>query len=67
MKSDNVRDGAATFRVLEVWSGDHILKVESQSEPTSMIGTSSSTVSSGEVSLLSRLYIHCNNVKFIIL
>uniref|UniRef100_A0A0D3AJ25 Replication protein A 70 kDa DNA-binding subunit B/D first OB fold domain-containing protein n=1 Tax=Brassica oleracea var. oleracea TaxID=109376 RepID=A0A0D3AJ25_BRAOL len=52
VKSDNVRDGAATFRVLEVWSGDHILKVESQSEPTSMIGTSSSTVSSGEVLML---------------
>ncbi|KAL0667706.1 hypothetical protein Bca4012_030410 [Brassica carinata] len=47
VNSDNARDGAGTFKVLEVWSGDHILKVESQSEPTSMTGTSSSTLSSG--------------------
>ncbi|XP_048599852.1 uncharacterized protein LOC125579972 [Brassica napus] len=47
VNSDNAMDGAGTFKVLEVWSGDHILKVESQSEPTSMTGTSSSTLSSG--------------------
>ncbi|CAG7885630.1 unnamed protein product [Brassica rapa] len=52
VNSDNVRDGAGTYKVLEVWSGDHILKVESQSEPTSMIGTSSSTLSSGDVLML---------------
>ncbi|KAG2277147.1 hypothetical protein Bca52824_059702 [Brassica carinata] len=49
VNSDNARDGAGTFKVLEVWSGDHILKVESQSEPTSMTGTSSSILSSGDV------------------
>ncbi|XP_056842982.1 uncharacterized protein LOC130511114 [Raphanus sativus] len=52
VRSDNVRDGAETFKVLEVWSGDHILKVESQSEPNSMIGTSSSTMSTGDVLML---------------
>ncbi|KAF3546364.1 hypothetical protein DY000_02002857 [Brassica cretica] len=41
-----------TFKVLEVWSGDKILQVESQSEPNSMIGTSSSTMSSCDVLML---------------
>ncbi|KAF8083976.1 hypothetical protein N665_0741s0010 [Sinapis alba] len=44
--------GAETFKVLEVWCGDKILKVESQSEPTSMIDTSSSTMSSCDVLML---------------
>ncbi|KAF3511204.1 hypothetical protein F2Q69_00002536 [Brassica cretica] len=35
------------IRVLEVWSGDKILEIESQSEPASMIGASSSSMSSG--------------------
>ncbi|KAG2247131.1 hypothetical protein Bca52824_086759 [Brassica carinata] len=51
VNSDNAMDGAGTFKVLEVWSGDHILKVESQSEPTSMTGTSSSTLSSGDLKM----------------
>ncbi|CAF2034934.1 unnamed protein product, partial [Brassica napus] len=46
VNSDNVTNGAETFKVLEVWSGNEILQVESQSEPNSMIGTSSSTMSS---------------------
>ncbi|KAJ4910556.1 P-loop containing nucleoside triphosphate hydrolase protein [Raphanus sativus] len=52
VSSDNVRDGADTFKVLEVWSGDHVLKVESASEPSSMIGTSSSAMSSEVVFML---------------
>lgn len=60
VSSDNVWDGADTFKVLEVWSGDHVLKVESASEPSSMIGTSSSAMSSEVVSLLFTLYIQCN-------
>ncbi|KAG2299347.1 hypothetical protein Bca4012_010919 [Brassica carinata] len=50
--SDNVTNGADTFKVLEVWSGDKLLKVEEQSEPISMIGTSSSTTTSGDVLML---------------
>ncbi|KAF8099598.1 hypothetical protein N665_0241s0031 [Sinapis alba] len=52
ISSENVRDGSDTFKVLHIWAGDHILNIESQSEPTSMIGTSSSTVSSEVVLLL---------------
>ncbi|CAF1930403.1 unnamed protein product [Brassica napus] len=52
VSSDNVTNGAETFKVLEVWSGDKILQVESQSEPNSMIGTSSSTMSSCDVLML---------------
>ncbi|CAF2273411.1 unnamed protein product [Brassica napus] len=46
VSSDNVTNEAETFKVLEVWFGNEILQVESQSEPNSMIGTSSSTMSS---------------------
>ncbi|CAF1967821.1 unnamed protein product [Brassica napus] len=52
VSSDNVTNGAEIFKVLEVWSGDKILQVESQSEPNSMIGTSSSTMSSCDVLML---------------
>ncbi|XP_013658519.1 replication protein A 70 kDa DNA-binding subunit-like [Brassica napus] len=52
VSSDNVTNGAETFKVLEVWSGDKNLQVESQSEPNSMIGTSSSTMSSCDVLML---------------
>ncbi|KAF8109175.1 hypothetical protein N665_0101s0006 [Sinapis alba] len=52
VSSENVRDGADTFKVLQILSGDHILNVESQFEPISMIGTSSSTVSSEVVLML---------------
>ncbi|RID65599.1 hypothetical protein BRARA_D00783 [Brassica rapa] len=35
--SDNVTNGAYTFKILEVWSGDKFLEKESQSEPISMM------------------------------
>ncbi|KAH0929312.1 hypothetical protein HID58_015039, partial [Brassica napus] len=52
VSSDNVTNEAETFKVLEVWFGNEILQVESQSEPNSMIGTSSSTMSSCDVLFL---------------
>lgn len=53
--SDNVTNGADTFKVLQVWSGDKFLKAESQSDPTSMIGTSSSSISSVDVSFFTTI------------
>ncbi|KAH0936036.1 hypothetical protein HID58_013153 [Brassica napus] len=47
--SDNVNNGSTTFKVAEVWSGDHIHRIESLSEPVSLIGSTSSTLSTGEV------------------
>ncbi|CDY44526.1 BnaCnng11370D [Brassica napus] len=47
--SDNVSNGSTTFKVAEVWSGDHIHRIESLSEPVSLIGSSSSTLSTSEV------------------
>ena len=67
VSSDNVTNGAETFKVLEVWSGNEILQVESQSEPNSMIGTSSSTMSSCDVSFFPILYIHRNVCIYLIL
>ena len=48
--SDNVTNGSDTFKVSEVWSGDYIQRIESLSEPVSLIETVSSTLSGGEVS-----------------
>ncbi|KAH0879948.1 hypothetical protein HID58_067342, partial [Brassica napus] len=38
--------------VSEVWSGDHIHRIESLSEPVSLIETNSTTLSTGEVRLI---------------
>lgn len=48
--SDNVTNGSDTFKVSEVWSGDYIQRIESISEPVSLIETMSSTLSGGDVS-----------------
>ncbi|CAF1708495.1 unnamed protein product [Brassica napus] len=50
--NDNVANGSDTFTVSEVWSGDHIHRIESLSEPVSLIETNSSTLSTGEVRLI---------------
>ncbi|KAF8118672.1 hypothetical protein N665_0003s0047 [Sinapis alba] len=50
--TDNVTKGSSTFKVSEVWSGDHIHIIESLSEPVSLIETSSSTMSTSEVYLI---------------
>ncbi|KAF8092051.1 hypothetical protein N665_0426s0009 [Sinapis alba] len=50
--TDNVTNGSSTFKVSEVWSGDHIHRIESLSEPVSLIETSSSTMSTSEVHLI---------------
>ncbi|KAJ4872580.1 DUF223 domain-containing protein [Raphanus sativus] len=52
IKSDNVTSGSDTFKVSEVWSGDHIQRIESLSEPVSLIETISDTLSTGEVCLI---------------
>ncbi|KAH0941231.1 hypothetical protein HID58_000868 [Brassica napus] len=46
--SDNVTNGSDTFKVSEVWSGDYIQRIESISEPVSLIETMSSTLSGGD-------------------
>lgn len=48
--SDNV-NGSDSFKVSEVWSGEYIKRIESVSEPVSLIETISSTLSGGEVSV----------------
>ncbi|CAF2051232.1 unnamed protein product [Brassica napus] len=45
--SDNVTNGALTFVVLDVFSGDKVLSIETESQKISETGTSSSTMSSG--------------------
>nr|VDC85596.1 unnamed protein product [Brassica rapa] len=50
--NDNVANGSDTFKVSEVWSGNHIHRIESLSEPVSLIETNSSTLSTGEVRLI---------------
>ncbi|CAF2134252.1 unnamed protein product [Brassica napus] len=52
LSTDNVNNGNTTFKVSEVWSGDKIQKIESQTEPCSLLDTYSSTLSGGEVSLV---------------
>ncbi|KAL0802546.1 hypothetical protein Bca101_057722 [Brassica carinata] len=52
IKSDNVTSGSDTFKVSQVWSGDHIHRIESLSEPVSMIESNSSTLSTGEDCLI---------------
>ncbi|KAF3607525.1 hypothetical protein DY000_02049646 [Brassica cretica] len=47
--SDNVTNGSDTFKVSEVCSGDYIQRIESLSEPVSLIETISSTLSGGEL------------------
>ncbi|CAN6897798.1 unnamed protein product [Brassica oleracea] len=45
--SDNVTNGALTFVVLDVFSGEKVLSIEKESQKISETGTSSSTMSSG--------------------
>ncbi|CAN6907714.1 unnamed protein product [Brassica oleracea] len=52
LSTDNVNNGNTTFKVSEVWSGDQIQKIKSQTEPCSLLDTYSSTLSGGEVSLV---------------
>ncbi|RIA05805.1 hypothetical protein BRARA_K00007 [Brassica rapa] len=52
LSTDNVNNRNTTFKVSEVWSGDKIQKIESQTEPCSLLDTYSSTLSGGEVSLV---------------
>lgn len=42
-------DGSAIFKVSEVWSGDIIQKIESESEPLTQTEGGSSSLSSGGV------------------
>ncbi|KAF8087131.1 hypothetical protein N665_0598s0015 [Sinapis alba] len=49
INNDNVSNGPDTFFVSEVWSGDMICKIESQTEPCSLTDTNSSTHSAGEL------------------
>ncbi|KAF8116964.1 hypothetical protein N665_0013s0023 [Sinapis alba] len=50
--NDNVSNGSVTFKVSEVWCGNKIQKIESQTEPSSCFDTNSSTLSGGEVILV---------------
>ncbi|KAF8050472.1 hypothetical protein N665_1961s0004 [Sinapis alba] len=49
--SENVKNGSDIFLVSQVWSGDKILQIESNSEPFTHFSSTSSIMSSGEVSL----------------
>lgn len=49
--SDNVTNGSETFVVLEVCSGDKVYSIDSHSLSTSDMVTTSSTMSSGSVSI----------------
>ncbi|CAF1912133.1 unnamed protein product, partial [Brassica napus] len=51
ISNDNVNNGSITFKVSEVWSGDKIQKIESQTEPSSCFDTNS-TLSGGDVFLV---------------
>ncbi|KAH0879868.1 LOW QUALITY PROTEIN: hypothetical protein HID58_067262, partial [Brassica napus] len=50
--SENVTNGSGTFMVLEVCSADKALSIDTNSDAVSEIGTSSSTMSSGDVLML---------------
>ncbi|KAJ0233619.1 hypothetical protein HA466_0279740 [Hirschfeldia incana] len=52
INSDNITNGADTFVVLEVCSGDKVLTIESESQTNSDMVTTSSTMSSGSALLL---------------
>ncbi|CAN6843404.1 unnamed protein product, partial [Brassica oleracea] len=52
ISNDNLNNGSITFKVSEVWSGDKIQKIESQTEPSSCFDTNSSTLSGGDVFLV---------------
>ncbi|KAG2280069.1 hypothetical protein Bca52824_051289 [Brassica carinata] len=52
ISSDNVTNGADTFVVLEVCSGDKVLSIENGSYSFSGMATTSSTMSSGSVLML---------------
>ena len=52
ISSDNVTNGAVTFVVLEVCSGAKVLSIENGSYSFSGMATTSSTMSSGSVSVL---------------
>ncbi|KAH0897999.1 hypothetical protein HID58_047567, partial [Brassica napus] len=49
--SENVKNGSDIFLVSQVWSGDNILQIESNSEPITHVSSASSIMSGGEVSL----------------
>ncbi|KAF8046644.1 hypothetical protein N665_3558s0003 [Sinapis alba] len=55
INSGNLDNGSNTF-FSEVWTGDNLHKLESQSEPLSALETNSSTLSTGEVMLLKQNY-----------
>ncbi|KAF3527540.1 hypothetical protein DY000_02037050 [Brassica cretica] len=50
--SENVTNGSGTFMVLEVCSGDKVLSIDTNSDAVTEVGTSSSTMSSGDVLML---------------
>lgn len=50
-------DGSAIFKVSEVWSGDIIQKIESESEPLTQIEGGSSNLSSGEVIIINNYFL----------
>ena len=49
--SENVKNGSDIFLVSQVWSGDNILQIESNSEPITHASSASSIMSGGEVYL----------------
>ena len=51
ISSDNVTNGSDTFVVLEVCSGDKVLTIQTDSQSNSDMVTTSSTMSSGSVSI----------------
>ncbi|CDY20405.1 BnaC02g24110D [Brassica napus] len=46
--SENVKNGSDIFLVSQVWSGDNILQIESNSEPITHVSSASSIMSGGE-------------------
>ncbi|KAF2564912.1 hypothetical protein F2Q70_00016233 [Brassica cretica] len=46
--SENVKNGSDIFLVSQVWPGDNILQIESNSEPITHVSSASSIMSGGE-------------------
>lgn len=57
--SENVKNGSDIFLVSQVWSGDKILQIESNSEPITHVSSASSIMSGGEVFLESYMKMCC--------
>ncbi|KAL0715880.1 hypothetical protein Bca4012_065202 [Brassica carinata] len=51
LASENVKNASDIFLVSQVWSGDKVLQIESNSEPITHVSSASSIMSGGEVSL----------------